>query len=389
MKQFDFDNVPDRRGTSSCKWDSAPNDDIIPLWVADMDFPAAPCIIDALRRRVEHGVFGYVKVPDSYYKAVTDWFRKYHSWNINRDMIIYTTGVVPALSAIVKALARPGEGVIIQSPVYNCFFSSIRNNGCQIIDNPLKRVETPDGFSYEMDFDDLRSKAAMPSAKVMLLCNPHNPAGRMWSHEELTKVAEICRENGVTVVSDEIHCEFAMPGYEYTPYATVDSNAVICCSPSKAFNVAGLQTANIVCPDTETRGLIDKAININEICDINPFGVVALQAAYNEGHSWIVSLCDYIHGNYRMLHEFFASELPELKVCKLEATYLAWIDIAPLGISSKDLEKLALDKFKVWINPGDMYGQEGYIRINMACPRKRLEEGLLRLKQTVESLTIS
>lgn len=386
MQQFDFDNVPDRRGSSSCKWDSAPSGDVIPLWVADMDFPAAPCIIDAMRKRLEHGVFGYVKVPDSFYDALINWFDKRHSWEIDRAMVSYTIGVVPALSAVIKALTNPGDGVIIQSPVYNCFFSSVRNNGCVLIDSPLKRIETPDGFTYKMDFEDLRRKAESPSTRLMLLCNPHNPAGRIWTREELAEMAAICRENGVTVISDEIHCEFTMPGYEYTPYATVDPHAVICCSPSKSFNIAGLQTACIISPDSKTKALIDKAININETCDVNPFGVVAFQAAYNEGYPWLKALLDYIYGNYRTLRQFFASELPQLKVCDIEGTYLAWIDISPLGIKSTDLEKIALERFGVWINPGEMYGQEGYIRINMACPRKRLEAGLQRLKKAIESL---
>lgn len=383
---FDFSHAPDRRATGSYKWDSAQADDIIPLWVADMDFMTAPAVIEALRRRVDHGVFGYVKVPDSYYDALVNWFDRRHGWQIDRDAVIYTSGVVPAISAIIKALARPGDGVILQTPAYNCFFSSIRNNGCRIVENPLRRNDTAYGFTYAIDFHDLEKKAADPSNTLLLLCNPHNPTGRVWTRKELERIADICLRNGVTVVSDEIHCELTMPGFTYIPYATVDRHAVVCCSPSKAFNTAGLQIANIVTPDMVTRELIDRAININEVCDVNPFGVVALQAAYNEGGPWLDALKEYLYDNYRALCDFFEQELPQLPVCRIEATYLAWIDITSLGMASDTFEEFAMERAKVWVNAGTMYGLEGYIRINMACPRERLLEGLRRLKAAVDSL---
>lgn len=385
-RHFDFDTPVDRRGSGSYKWDSASRQDVIPLWVADMDFPTAPVIIDALRRRVDHGVFGYVKVSDDYYDALISWNRHRHGWTINRDMVIYTSGVVPAVSAIIKALTRPGDGVIVNTPAYNCFFSSIRNNRCTIVENPLIRVDSGDSFTYRIDLDSLEEACADPANKVMILCNPHNPTGRIWTRGELEEIAGICHRHGVTVISDEIHCELTLPGREYIPYATVDPYAVVCCSPSKAFNIAGLQIANIVAPSEPVRAVIDRAINDNEVCDVNPFGVTALIAAYNHGAPWLDALRDYISGNYAMLLDFFTTELPSLKVCSLESTYLAWVDITALGISSEKLEEHALETERVWINAGSMYGSEGYIRINMACPRSRLLEGLRRLKRAVANI---
>ena len=385
-RHFDFDTLVDRRGSGSYKWDSASQQDVIPLWVADMDFPTAPVIIDALRRRVDHGVFGYVKVSDDYYDALISWNRHRHGWTINRDMVIYTSGVVPAVSAIIKALTRPGDGVIVNTPAYNCFFSSIRNNRCTIVENPLIRVDSGDSFTYRIDLDSLEEACADPANKVMILCNPHNPTGRIWTRGELDEIAGICHRHGVTVISDEIHCELTLPGREYTPYATVDPDAVICCSPSKAFNIAGLQIANIVAPSEPVRAVIDRAINDTEVCDVNPFGVTALIAAYNHGAPWLDALRDYISGNYAMLLDFFTAELPSLKVCSLESTYLAWVDITAIGISSEKLEEHALETERVWVNAGSMYGSEGYIRINMACPRSRLLEGLRRLKRAVANI---
>lgn len=380
---YDFDEMVPRRGSDCIKWDARPpfgadSDGIIPLWVADMDFKAAPCIIDALRRRVEHGVFGYVSVPDSYYEAVIRWFSDRHGWKIEKDWIIYTTGVVPALSAVIKAFSRPGDKVILQTPVYNCFFSSVRNNGCEILDAPLVYS---DG-TYSFDFEALERACADPAAKLLLLCNPHNPAGRVWTREELARVGAIARRHGVVVVSDEIHCEIVMPGYEYTPFASLSpedqANCITLCSPSKSFNIAGLQTANIVTDNAEWRRLIDRAINDNEICDINPFGVVALEAAYSdEGAQWLKELNEYIYANYQLLKE----KLTDYPICKLEGTYLAWVDVSGIGVPSEKLEEELLEKEKVWVNAGRMYGTEGFIRINLACPRAMLAEGLDRVRR--------
>lgn len=384
--KYDFDKTIDRRATNSYKWDSAP-EGVLPMWVADMDFRTAPAIIDALQKRVVHGIFGYTRVPDAYYDAVTSWFSRRHGWDIDREWIIYTSGVVPAVSAVIKALTVPGDKVIVQTPVYNCFFSSIRNNGCEIVSNPLRRTAD----TYEMDFDALERCAADPRAKVMLLCNPHNPAGRVWTPDELTRLGNICLRNGVTVVADEIHCELVYQGFKYTPFASLSDaflhRSVTCVSPSKAFNIAGLQIANIVAFDNDLRSRIDKAININEVCDVNPFGVAATIAAYNEGEEWLNQLVDYLHGNYEAMAEFCRRELPEFSITRLEGTYLVWMDCSSLGMPSDALEHALLDDARLWLNAGTMYGAEGegYMRWNIACPRSVMLDGLNRFLNFVRS----
>ena len=386
---YDFEKAVDRRHSGCVKWDAQPPveadmDNVIPMWVADMDFEVAPFIQEAILKRVQHGIFGYTCVPESFYKATTDWFRRRHGVTYERDWFIYTTGVVPAISAAVKALAKPGEKVILQSPVYNCFFSSIRNNGCTILDNPLKEIDTEDGLTYEIDFEDFERKCSDPAAKVFLLCNPHNPAGRVWTREELCRIGEIARKHGVIVVSDEIHCELVMPGYHYTPYAAASEdnlhNCVVFCSPSKSFNIAGLQIANIITENAQWRKMIDKAVNINEICDVNPIGVAALHAAYSDkGDLWLDELNAHIYKNYLMLRELFSKELPFVRVTRLEGTYLAWIDCRSLGIRSFEIEKSLLQNEKVWVNAGTMYGTEGFIRINLATTSALCKEGLGRI----------
>lgn len=382
--EYDFSRPTERRDTDSYKWDSAPETDIIPLWVADMDFETFPGITEALQRRVAHGIFGYTRVPEAYYEAVCRWFGKHHGWHINREDIIYTSGVVPAVSAVIKALTLPGDQVIVQGPVYNCFFSSIRNNGCEMVSNSL--IYNKEELRYEIDFDDLERKLAHERARVMLLCNPHNPGGRVWTRHELTRVAELCRKYDVRVVSDEIHCELTLYDNEYVPFGSLPDElshgSITCCSPSKAFNTAGLQIANIVCRDAEVRNRIDRAININEVCDVNPFGVIALQAAYSdEGYEWLTQLRAYISSNYDLLRERFARELPKCKVMRMEGTYLAWIDCSELHISSDEIEEMLMHENKVWVNAGSMYGTEGaaFIRINMACTSELLNEGITRI----------
>lgn len=382
--EYDFSRPTERRGTDSYKWDSAPEADIIPLWVADMDFETFPGITEALQRRVAHGIFGYTRVPEAYYEAVCNWFGKHHGWHINREDIIYTSGVVPAVSAVIKALTLPGDQVIVQGPVYNCFFSSIRNNGCETVSNSL--IYNKEELRYEIDFDDLERKLAHERARLMLLCNPHNPGGRVWTRDELTHVAELCHKYGVRVVSDEIHCELTLYDNEYVPFGSLPDElshgSITCCSPSKAFNTAGLQIANIVCRDAEVRNRIDRAININEVCDVNPFGVIALQAAYSdEGYEWLTQLRAYISSNYDLLRERFARELPKCKVMRMEGTYLAWIDCSELHISSDEIEEMLMHENKVWVNAGSMYGTEGaaFIRINMACTSELLNEGITRI----------
>lgn len=384
--KYDFDEIVSRGNTNSYKWDSADRDDILPMWVADMDFRTAPAIVDALSKRVEHGIFGYTRVPKEYYDAVIGWFARKHGLSIQRDWIIYTSGVVPAISAVIKALTSPGDKVLIQTPVYNCFFSSIRNNGCEIVSNPLIYS---DG-TYHIDYDDLESKVADSKVKILLLCNPHNPAGRVWTRDELIRVGEICLRYGVKVVSDEIHCELVFPGSIYTPFASISEeflqNSVTCVSPSKAFNIAGLQIANIISADADVLAKIDKAININEVCDVNPFGVVATIAAYNEGEEWLNQLIDYLHQNYTFMQEYCSVNLPNFPIAKLEGTYLVWMDCHILDRSSESLEHELIEKARLWLNAGTMYGAEGegFMRWNIACPRKTLVEGLNRFKDFID-----
>ncbi|WP_217929940.1 MalY/PatB family protein [Bacteroides caecimuris] len=384
--KYNFDEIIPRRGTNSYKWDSAGDADILPMWVADMDFRTAPPVVEALRKRVEHGIFGYVRVPDAYYAAVTNWFARRHDWQIKKEWIIYTTGVVPALSAVIKALTASGDKVMVQTPVYNCFFSSIRNNGCGMIANPLIYRNG----TYQIDFADLEQKAADPNVKVLLLCNPHNPAGRVWTKQELTRIGDICIRNNVWVVADEIHCELVFPGHTYIPFASISHeflmHSVTCTSPSKAFNLAGLQIANIISADTDIRMKIDKAVNVNEVCDVNPFGVEALMAAYNNSEEWLEELKQYLFANYSYLRAYFAEYLPEFPVSILEGTYLVWVDCSVLNQSSDEIVKTFLEKEKLWVNKGSLYGEtgEGFIRINIACPRQQLIEGLNRLRRVLK-----
>lgn len=385
--KYDFDEPVPRRGTNSYKWDTVKDEDVLPMWVADMDFRTAPAIVGALQKRVEHGIFGYTKVPPAYYEAVINWFRRRHAWLIEKEWIVYTTGVVPAISAIVKALTVPGDRVLVQTPVYNCFFSSIRNNGCEAVANPLIYANG----TYRIDYDDLERKAADPKVKLLLLCNPHNPVGRVWTRQELRRIGEICIRNRVLVVADEIHCELVFSGHVYIPFASISEDfrehSVTCISPSKAFNLAGLQIANIVAADTDVRMKIDKAININEVCDVNPFGVEALIAAYNRGEDWLEELKHYLSVNYNYLRAYFDEYLPEFPVVMLEGTYLVWVDCRGLGLSSREITDILLEKEKVRVNPGSLYGEagEGFIRLNIACPREKLIEGLNRLKRGLKS----
>lgn len=381
MVSFDFDEIVPRRGSGSYKWDTPEGDDVLPMWVADMDFRTAPAIVEALERRVAHGVFGYTLVPDEYYQAAIDWFDHRHGWRFERDWVIYTSGVVPAISAIIKAMTEPGDMVVVMTPSYNCFFSSIRNNGCELLANDLMISDN----HYTIDFEGLERCAADPRAKVLLLCNPHNPVGRVWTRDELRRVGEICLRHGVFVISDEIHCELTYEGHDYTPFASLgdefEENCAVCVSPSKAFNIAGLQIANIVARDADVRARIDRAININEVCDVNPFGVVASIAAYRRGAAWLDALRGYLRGNYEYLRERLTVELPAYPVLPLEGTYLVWLDCRGSGMTSAELAAKLLEEENLMVNPGPMYGSggEGFLRLNIACPRSVLADALSRL----------
>lgn len=388
MTRFDFDQPVSRRGTASLKWDDDPREGILPMWVADMDFRTAPCVLAALRRRVEHGIFGYALPPESYYEAIRTWFSKRHGWAPDRDWILPTTGVIPALAAILRALTQPGDRILLQTPVYNHFFIAVENAGCHAEESPLLLRDN----TYRIDFDDLERRASDPRVKLLILCNPHNPAGRVWSEAELRRIGEICLRHDLFILSDEIHCELIMPGCRYTPFASLGEaflrRSVTCCSPSKAFNLAGLQVANIFAADPEIRGRITRALEIAETGQISPFAIDALTAAYTEGGEWLDALNGYLAGNDRMLREFMERELADFRVLPLEGTYLEWIDCRHTGLTSEELTTRLLEESRLRVNPGSIYGAagEGFLRLNIACPRKRLADGLERLKQTLGSL---
>lgn len=380
--KFDFDRVFERRGTDSVKWDLSKDSEVLAMWVADMDFKTAPAIIEALERRAKSGIFGYALPPEKFYEALIGWFKNRHGADIAREWLLYTTGVVPALSAIIRALTSPGDKVLIQEPVYNCFFSSIRNNGCEIVSSDLKILNG----SYEMDFEDLERKLGDPKVKLFILCSPHNPSGRIWTKDELQRAGELCLKHKVTLVSDEIHCDLLLGGRRHIPFLSlggdIAKNSVTCASPSKSFNLAGLHVANIIAQDAELRGKIDRALNINEVCEISPFAIDAQIAAYTSGAEWLDELLAYLEQNFKFLRNFLKDNLPELSAMELESTYLPWIDCRKLGLKSEEISKLLLDKAKLWINPGTLYGKngEGFVRINIACPRATLREGLERMK---------
>lgn len=381
--KHNFDEIVERRNTNSYKWDSATSEDVLPMWVADMDFRTAPVIVDALLKRARNGVFGYTKVPAGYYESVINWFRIHHDFVIAKEHILFTTGVVPALSAVIKALTVPGDKVIVQTPVYNSFFSSIRNDECEIVANELMY----ENGLYSINFNDLEQKAADPKAKLLLLCNPHNPVGRVWTRRELIQIGEICLRNNVLVVSDEIHCDLVYPGHKHIPFASVSKDfsqsSVTCTAPSKTFNLAGIQVANIIAADENVYRKIDKALNVNETCEINAFAVEALISAYNGGNEWLGELKLYLYENYLMLTEFFRAYLPHLKVLPLEATYLVWVDCKALGLKSKEVAGKLLLEEKVWVNEGTIYGEagEGFIRINIATRRQLLIKGLEKIRK--------
>ena len=388
--KYNFDERIERRGTHCVKWDESP-EGVIPMWVADMDFAVAPAIQEAIRQRASHPIFAYTIVEDDYYDAVISWFRHRHQWSISREHILYTTGVVPGISCVIKALTLPGEKVLILSPDYNCFFSSIKNNGCEVSESVLRfsrsnavdSTQQPVEGRFEIDWKDFEERCSDEKTTAFLLCNPHNPTGRVWHRDELQRMSDICHQHGVRIISDEIHCELVMPGNTFCPMATVDADAIILNSPSKSFNTAGLQTANIICQDAATRRRIDRAININEVCDLNPFGPVALMAAYNESQEWIDELCQYLWGNYTALRDFVAKHIPGWKVMPLEGTYLVWVDVSACCDSVATYCDQLLQQAKVWLNPGTMYGAEsgkGYLRINIACPRTIMIEALNRIK---------
>ena len=386
--KYDFDEIIPRRGTNSVKWDLATDERVLPMWVADMDFRTAPPVLDALERRLRHGVFGYTKVPDAYFEAVKGWFGKRHGFRIENEWILPTTGVIPALSVILKALTEPGDKVILQTPVYNCFFAVLERTGRQPLANPL----IDEGGAYRMDFEDLERKAADPQAKLIFLCNPHNPAGRAWTAEELTRLGEICLRHGVTVISDEIHCDLTLDGHRHIPFASLNEeflrHSVTCTAPSKTFNIAGLQVSNIWIPNQVNRKAFLKEMDRSGLSQLNALGLVACQAAYEGGEEWLTQCKAYLRANLDFTRAFLAEHLPQIRLVEPEGTYFAWLDCSALGLSCEALNDLVVNKAKLWLDGGYIFGKSGeqFQRVVLACPRQTLEQALLRLEKAVNNL---
>jgi cystathionine beta-lyase len=382
--KYDFDEQINRRNTNSLKWDVG--EDELPMWVADMDFKTAPEIQKAILERAKHGIFGYSIVPDEWYKAYIDWWKKRHDFEIQKEWLIFCTGVVPAISSIVRKLTTPAEKVLIQTPVYNIFFNSILNNGRQVAENPLKYNRE----GYTIDFEDLEQKLADPQTTLMILCNPHNPVGKLWDREDLKKIGELCCKHHVVVVSDEIHCDLTAPGRGYIPFASVSEicakNSITCVAPTKTFNLAGLQTAAVSVPNEVIRHKVWRALNTDEVAEPNVFAVDAAAAAFKEGESWLDELREYIFENKRVATDFLKKRNSKIKVVPSEATYMLWLDCEDITGSADDLAQFIRQNTGLYLSAGRQYGKcgEAFMRMNVACTRETLLDGMERLNRGVE-----
>lgn len=390
--EYDFDTQVDRRRTNSLKWDVGENE--LPLWVADMDYKTAPEIIAAIKDRASYGVFGYSTVSEEWYAAIIRWWNKQHHFAMQREWLAFCTGVVPAVSSIVRKLTTVGENVLIQTPVYNIFFNSIRNNGRNVLENALKYK---DGV-YHVDFEDLERKLSNPQTTMMLLCNPHNPIGKIWDKETLERIGALCQKHHVLVISDEIHCDLTDPGCDYTPFASISEacgdNSITCLSPTKAFNLAGLQTAAVMVPNKALRNKVIRALNTDEIAEPNAFAVQAAVAAFSKGEAWLLALRNYISGNRQYVQTFLKDELPKLQPVPSQATYLLWIDCGSLLGDAGEFVRMLRENTGLYLSAGDQYGGNGdrFLRMNIACPKKTLEDAMERLKKFVpiyEEWTVS
>ncbi len=385
MAKYDFDVINDRRSSFSEKWEVADNE--LPMWVADMDFKTAPEIIEALSKRAEHGIFGYTYVPEEWNRAYVNWWKEYHSFEMDPDWLIFTTGVIPAISTTVRKITSPAEKVLIQTPVYNIFYNCILNNGRVPVECPLILKNG----SYEMDFENLEKKLSDPQVSLMLLCNPQNPSGTIWDKETLKRVGELCKKYGVTVLSDEIHCDITDPGFEYTPFASVSDTcrdiSITCISATKAFNMAGLHSAAVMIPDPLLRHKIWRALNTDEVAEPNAFAMQGTIAAFTKGRDWLNALREYLYENKKEIDSFIQKELPELSAVQGHATYLYWLDVRSLTDNSDALADFIRNRTGLYISKGSSYGPggEGFLRINYACPRSVLRDGLSRLKAGVEA----
>ncbi len=381
--KYDFDKLVNRRGTNSLKWNVDEKE--LPMWVADMDFETAPEIMEAMHRRLMHGVFGYSDIPDEWYEAYVTWWRERHQFQMEKDALIFCTGVVPAISSIVRKLTTPAEKVLIQTPVYNIFFNSIVNNGRQVLQSPLAY----DGVNYDIDFDSLEKDLADPQTSLMILCNPHNPVGKIWSRETLARIGVLCKKYHVTVISDEIHCDLTAPGTSYIPFAAASDIckeiSITCIAPTKAFNIAGLQTAAVYVSDENLRHKVWRGLNTDEVAEPNAFAVDAAIAAFSNGGNWLDQLCEYIQENKNAACTYIQEKIPELYVVPSDATYLLWIDCSKITNDTKTLANKIRKKTGLYLSEGSQYGMDGnrFLRLNTACPRERLYDGLHRLRMGI------
>ena len=388
---YDFDKAIDRRGTGSVKWDHVDalfrGDGLLPLWVADMDFESPPEVITALAERARHGVFGYTMAGPEYRDALVAWFRDRHGWSIDPSRLLHAPGVVPALNILIQTLTDPGDRVIIQKPVYHPFMTSIEKNGREILNNPLV---LRDG-AYRMDFDDLARKAANPRARLMILCNPHNPVGRAWSREELRRLGGICAARGITVISDEIHCDLVHSGHRHVPFASTGEeclmSSITCLSPGKTFNLAGLGASAIIVPDKKLRDDFNQA-KAGMVPGLNIFSLAAMEAAFKYGDEWLEQLLAYLQKNLDFTLDFFRQRIPRIAAIKPEGTYLLWLDCRALGLDDSALRTFMREQARLGLDDGFLFGHggSGFQRMNIACPRSLLEEALQRLEKAVNNL---
>jgi cystathionine beta-lyase len=402
--KYDFDREINRKGTNSVKWEFIKQGDVLryreeaddpsadtrllPMWVADMDFPCPEPVVEALVTRAQHKIFGYTSPTDSYFSAVVNWMKKRHKWEIEPEWICTTPGVVPALNMLVKTYISPGDKVLIQTPVYYPFNKAVENSDGVLVTNPL----VYENGCYNMDFADLEQKTKDPQVKMAILCSPHNPVGRVWTKDELLRFGEICIRNNVLVVSDEIHGDLILKGYVFTPFASIREdfaqNSITCTAPSKTFNLAGLKTSNIIIANKQVRSRFKHILDRTGLRGLGAFGVVALEAAYNQGEEWLAQVLDYILGNLQYLEEYIAKYLPQITVVPLEGTYLVWLDCRRLGLGKLELEQVMLEGAKVYLDEGYIFGVEGegFERINIACTRSDLMEALERIRKVIEQM---
>lgn len=385
---YDFDTPTERRNTNSLKWDVAEGE--LPMWVADMDFQTAPEIREAIMKRAEHGIFGYSVIPDAWYEAYIQWWKTRHGYTMERDWLIFCTGVVPAISSIVRKMTTPAEKVLIQTPVYNIFFNSILNNGRQVLESPLRY----DGKEYRIDFADLEEKLSDPQTALMILCNPHNPTGKIWDRQTLEKIGALCSRHHVTVVSDEIHCDLTDPGESYVPFASVSETcrqiSITCMAPTKAFNLAGLQTAAVSVPDEVLRHKVWRALNTDEAAEPNAFAVEAAVTAFTRGADWLDALRDYLYENKKLAAAYIEKEIPDVRAVASQATYLLWLDCSGLIGCGREAAGFLRRETGLYLSEGSQYGGNGadFLRMNIACPRAGLKDGLERLKNGLAAYSV-